>query len=211
MRNTLIFILLAVIITGCGHRETAQAAADARTATDAIAKAQSLEQAQAIANGMAALLDGITMREATEPVAAQISSQDWLKATDHSDPVAQAAAAITVRENVRLDLANLDAARKTDALISAGGNTLWWLVGLTGAGGTVAAFGVRVLGALKTARSTAQVAFDGFHQAQTALRALSPTAAADVDAASLRLQAQLPPAVKQLGDAILEKVKPTNG
>lgn len=204
----LITIALALTLAGCGHRETAQASVDAKAGTDAIAKAATLEQAQIIAKGVAGLLDGITLREATEPMAAQVSAEDWLKAADHSDPVGQPIAAAKVNAAMATDLKALDDAHKTDLLITAGKDTLWWLIGLTGAGGTVLTVGARLFAALRTAKQTAQVAFDGFHQAQTALRSVSPAAADSVDAASLRLQSHLPPAVKALGDAILEKVKP---
>ena len=208
----LAIIFMVCTLAGCGHRETAQASADAKAGTDAIAKAATLEQAQTIAKGVANLLEGITLREATEPVVAQVSEADWLKATDHTDPVNQPIAAAKVNAAIQADRKALDDARKTDLIISAGKDTLWWLVGLTGAGGTVLAMGARLFAALRTAKQTAQVAFDGFHQAQTALRSVSPDAAASVDAASLRLQSHLPPAVRKLGDAILEKVQtPTTG
>lgn len=207
----LAMLILCWLSIGCAHRETAQAVANAVPGIEAIEQAQTPEQRQAIAAWVRQVLAGVYAREIaglTEPPVARLSAGDYLTATDPAAaaPVRDAAGAKVIDE-LTDNLAALSKASRIDQFIATAYDWLTGLVAKTTAAGALIAAGLKVLSMLRTARTTAQVAFDGMHQAQSALRQLSPEAAAAIDSASLHMQSRLPPAVRQLGDLLVSQAK----
>lgn len=200
----LLLVGVLALFSGCAHRETAQAAVDTREALIAVANLHESPQSAAIARAALPLLDGIIMRESDETVPPMILAADWVAATA-TPPDAYAQAKVTSVSNTHL--AALDSAKKTDQLISAGGDTLTWLLSLTGAGGLVTAAGLRIFSAFKTVKQAAQVGWDGYHQAQSVLKVLSPTLSKHIDDANIHIQSRLPAPVAKLSDAFVAKAQ----
>lgn len=211
MTRTTLALLLCLAIAGCGHRETAQGAVSLGVTVDAMMAAKTLDQVKAIGAWAKQLADAITKREAAglpEPIQAKVTVQDVLDATDPAlTPDQRRPAAEKVKTELGSNLKALDQAGASDAAVAGAINWVLTLIAATTGGGALLAGISKLRNIVQTGRTLAETAFEGMHQAQTALRQVDPEAARAIDADHVLAQMRAGPAVVNMGDQIVARAK----